>query len=70
MQALLKAENASLDDVVKTTVFLKNAVDFTKMNEAYMHYFPAKKPARSTIVVNLLSHEMLIEIECVAYNPQ
>ncbi len=69
MQALLTSMNASLDDVVKTTVFLKNADDFSKMNETYAQYFTGKKPARSTIVVSLLNPDMLIEIECVAYRP-
>ncbi len=70
VQGILKSEGASMDDVVKSTVFLKNAVDFPKMNEEYARHFPGKKPARSTIIVNLLSPEMLIEIECVAYRPQ
>jgi len=70
LRALLQSENASLDDVVKTTVFLKNADDFPKMNEAYAPYFAGQKPARSTVIVGLLNPDMLIEIECVAFKPK
>jgi len=60
---------ASLSDVVKVTVFLRNMDDFTKMNEAYQSYFPEKKPARSTVITGLVNPKMLIEIECIAYRP-
>ena len=65
----LAAAGASLDDVVKVTVFLHSEKDFAGMNEAYQSYFPEEKPARSTVVSGLVLPNMLIEIECIAFVP-
>jgi len=62
----LEAAGSSLDKVVNVTVFLRNAEDFTKMNEVYRTFFPKDPPARSTIVTGLVLPQMLIEIECMA----
>ena len=62
----LEAAGSSLDKVVKVTVFLKNAEDFSKMNEVYRTFFPKDPPARSTVIAGLLLPQMLIEIECMA----
>ena len=67
VKQVLKAAGASLDDVVKVTVFLRNASDFAKMNEVYRSYFPTGQPARSTAVTGLAIPNMLLEIECIAY---
>lgn len=67
---VLKRSGASLADVVKCTVFIKNTGDFGKMNEAYATYFKSEPPARSTIVCGLVREEMEIEIECIAYKPE
>ena len=67
-QVLQKAD-ASLSDVIKTTVFLTNVDDFAKMNEVYRSYFAADLPTRSTIITGLANARMLIEIECIAYKP-
>lgn len=67
MKRVLVAADASLDDVVKVTVFLRNEEDFAKMNEIYQGYFPEDKPARSTVVAGLALPDMLIEIDCIAY---
>lgn len=69
MKGVLASVGASLSDVVKVTVFLRNTADFIKMNEAYQSYFPEKKPTRSTVVTGLVNAKMLIEIECIAYCP-
>ncbi len=70
LKGILEVEEASLDDVVKTTVFLVNVDDFSKMNEVYGSYFKQDRPARSTIVVAALAKpEYVVEIECVAYKP-
>ena len=69
MKRVLVAAGASLDDVVKVTVFLRNEEDFAKMNETYQGYFPEDKPARSTAVTGLVMPNMLIEMDCVAYFP-
>ena len=67
VKRVLTAAGASMDDVVKATIFLRNAEDFTKMNEVYQGFFPDDKPARSTVLTGLVLPEMLVEIECIAY---
>ena len=62
----LEAAGSSLDKVVKVTVLLRNAQDFSKMNEVYRTFFPKDPPARSTIVTGLALPEILVEIECTA----
>lgn len=69
MKEVLAAAESSLADVVKVTVFLRNADDFAKMNEVYQNYFPKDYPARSTVVAGLALPKMLIEMECIAYCP-
>lgn len=70
MKKVLQAAGASMDDVVKTTVFLVNAGDFESMNKAYVDYFSGVKPARSTVIISALAKpEWIVEIECVAYHP-
>jgi len=64
---VLQAAAASLEDIVKVTVFLSDAADFAKMNEVYKTYFPKAPPARSTIQAGMVIPGMLIEIECIAY---
>jgi 2-iminobutanoate/2-iminopropanoate deaminase len=70
LKAVLAAGNASLAQVVKTTVFLKNMGDFAAMNEIYARYFAAEgvvPPARSTVEVARLPKDALIEIEVIAH---
>ncbi|KPK96389.1 hypothetical protein AMJ80_00285 [bacterium SM23_31] len=55
-----------MDDVVKSTVFLKNLDDFTAMNEMYKTYFPKDPPARETVAVAGIVREALVEISCIA----
>jgi 2-iminobutanoate/2-iminopropanoate deaminase len=65
--AILEAAGASLDDVVKTTVYLKDGADSAAMNEAYASRFNDPLPARSSVVVTRLKNaEMLVEIEAIA----
>ena len=66
LRAVLEAAGASLDTVVKTTVFLKSMDDFAAMNEVYSQYFPNHKPARSCVEVARLPKDALVEIEVVA----
>jgi 2-iminobutanoate/2-iminopropanoate deaminase len=63
---LLKAAGLGLDDVVKTTVFLKDLNDFAEMNGVYGAYFTGVKPARSTIEVARLPMDVRVEIEAIA----
>ena len=68
MKRVLEAAGASLDDVIKTTVFLTRADDFPKMNEVYRTYFTKDLPSRSTVIVAALARsEMVVEIEGIAY---
>ncbi|HHY21114.1 MAG TPA: RidA family protein [Bacilli bacterium] len=66
LEAVLLAAGASLNTVVKTTVFLKNMEDFTALNEVYAEYFNEHKPARSTVEVARLPKDVLVEIEVIA----
>ncbi|ABR90157.1 translation initiation inhibitor [Janthinobacterium sp. Marseille] len=64
--AVLAAAGASMDDVLKTTVFLKDMNDFPLMNAIYATYFPGDPPARSTIEVARLPKDVLVEVEAIA----
>ncbi|MEI6791583.1 MAG: RidA family protein [Myxococcaceae bacterium] len=64
--ALLAAAGSDLNQVVKTTIFLKNMSDFTVVNEVYAEFFKIDPPARSTVEVARLPKEVLVEIECIA----
>ncbi len=67
LQALLNAAGSSLQNVIKTTVFLTSMNDFQAMNSVYARYFGTTgAPARSTVAVAELPRKALIEIECVA----
>jgi 2-iminobutanoate/2-iminopropanoate deaminase len=66
LKAILEASGASMDRVVKTTVFLADMGEFTAMNEVYGSYFTANPPARSTVQVARLPRDVRIEIEAVA----
>ncbi|MGC2112013.1 MAG: RidA family protein [Candidatus Korobacteraceae bacterium] len=66
IRGVLQAAGSSLQQVVKTTVFLKNMSDFAAMNEVYGRYFTQSPPARSTVEVARLPKDVLIEIEVIA----
>ncbi|MEH6940696.1 RidA family protein [Bacillus sp. JJ722] len=66
LQAVLQAANASLETVVKATVFIKNMDDFAAINEVYGQYFVEHKPARSCVEVARLPKDVLLEIEVIA----
>lgn len=66
LAAVLKAAGSSMDDAVKTTVFLADISDFTKMNEVYARHFKQPFPARSTVQVARLPRDAKVEIEVVA----
>lgn len=66
LSAVLEAAGASLDDVVKTSVFLADMGDFTAMNEVYTRYFNDNKPARATVQAARLPRDARIEIDCIA----
>jgi len=64
--AILGASGASLDGVVKTTVFLKDLDDFGAMNAVYAQFFEKSLPARTTAQVSDLPKGALVEIDCIA----
>ena len=68
ISCVLKEAGCGPDDVVKTTVFLKNIKDFDGMNLVYASFFN-NKPARSTVEVSELPKGVLIEIDCIAVIP-
>jgi len=66
MKAILAEKGMTLDNVVKTTVFLADLNDFVAMNEVYGKYFAQPYPARSAIQVAKLPKNAPLEIECIA----
>jgi 2-iminobutanoate/2-iminopropanoate deaminase len=66
LSAVLKEAGVSIDDVVKTTVYLQNMTDYKEMNEVYASYFKKPFPARAAVEVSKLPKEALVEIECIA----
>ncbi|UCG07225.1 MAG: RidA family protein [Desulfobacterales bacterium] len=66
IKAVLQEGGATLDDVMKTTVFLADIKDFSAMNEVYADFFGDAKPARSTVQAALARPEFLVEIEAIA----
>jgi 2-iminobutanoate/2-iminopropanoate deaminase len=66
LQAVLEAAGSSLEQVVKTTVFLADMNEFAAMNEVYARFFSNNRPARSTVEVARLPRDVRVEIEAVA----
>jgi 2-iminobutanoate/2-iminopropanoate deaminase len=64
--AILEAAGSSLDQLVKTTVFLQSLADFAAMNEVYARFAGSTPPARSTVEVAKLPAGALVEIEAIA----
>ena len=66
LKAVLKEAGADLNNIVKTTVFVKDLADFATVNQIYGTYFDTEYPARSFVQVAKLPLDGLVEIECVA----
>lgn len=66
LRSVLSSADASLTDVVKTTVFLTDMGDYAAMNEIYMEEFGDHRPARSAVAVKGLPLGAKIEIEAIA----
>ena len=66
LRAVLEAAGASLDSIVKTTVFLSNLDDFAATNDVYARHIGDQPPARSTVEVGRLPSGALVEIEAIA----
>jgi 2-iminobutanoate/2-iminopropanoate deaminase len=67
LKILVEDQGLTLDNVVKTTVFLTNLADFTSMNEVYAQFFTRNPPARTTVQVAALPRGAKVEIEAVAH---
>ena len=70
MSATLTRIGASMDDVVKCTVFIEEMSMWPQMNEVYVTYFPNHKPARSAVGADGIALGGAVEIECIALAPQ
>lgn len=66
VKGILEASGTSMENVIKTTVFLTDLENFTKMNEVYATFFEGEKPARSAIEISKLPKDAKIEIEVIA----
>ncbi|MCD7956028.1 MAG: RidA family protein [Lachnospiraceae bacterium] len=66
LAALLEASGTSVEQVIKTTVFIKEMDDFGKINEIYAKYFTGVFPARSCVEVARLPKDVLLEVEAIA----
>ena len=66
LSAVLEAAGSSLDQVVKTTVFLADMKEFSEMNEVYARFFSEPPPARATVAAAGLPRDARVEIEAVA----
>ncbi len=66
LSKVLQAGGSSLDQVVKTTVFLRDMQDFAKMNGVYAEFFKENPPARSAVQVAALPKGVAVEIEAIA----
>jgi 2-iminobutanoate/2-iminopropanoate deaminase len=69
VKAALALAGATMDDVVKTTVWLEDARDFGPFNKVYATYFPKAPPARTTVESRLML-DIKIEVEAVAFAPR
>jgi 2-iminobutanoate/2-iminopropanoate deaminase len=70
IEAILRAAGASLDDVLKTTVYLVRMADFAAMNGIYAKRFGDHRPARSTVAVAELPKGAAVEIDVIARMPE
>ena len=66
LKAVLEAAGASLEDVIKATVFIKDMNEFAEFNSTYETFFTKSKPARSCVEVSRLPKDVRVEIECIA----
>ncbi len=70
LAAVLEAAGGTLQDVVKTTIFLRNLNHFAAVNEVYGEFFQGTPPARATVEVSNLPKGAKVEIDAIAHIPQ
>ena len=66
LKHILEAAGSSLDNVVKTTVFMKDLNDYTAINDVYKEFFTDKPPARAAVQAARLPRDVGVEIEAIA----
>jgi 2-iminobutanoate/2-iminopropanoate deaminase len=69
IKRILEASGATMADVIRCGVFLKDGADFPQMNQVYAEFFGSHTPARTTVVCGFVA-DMRVEIDCVAYKPK
>ena len=69
IKGITEAAGGTMENIVKTTVFLKDMNKFNKMNRVYKKYFTNKPPARSCVEAARLPLDIQVEIEAIAYIP-
>ena len=69
IKAVLAADGLTMDNIVSTTVFMKDLNEFGKMNEVYGTFFKSAPPARTTVEVARLPRDARIEISAIAVHP-
>lgn len=67
IRGILDDSGATLQDVVKTTIYLADISDFAAVNEVYARYFHTEEPARATVEVSRLPKDVRVEIEAIAW---
>jgi 2-iminobutanoate/2-iminopropanoate deaminase len=67
LKNILKAAGSSLDNVVKTTVFMKDLSDYAAINDVYKEFFQQKPPARAAVQAARLPRDVGVEIEAIAF---
>lgn len=70
IRRILAAAGASMSDVVRCNVYLRDGNDFAAMNEVYREFFGDERPARTTVAVAFADPLMKVEIDCIAYRPR
>ena len=68
LKHILEAAGSSLDNVVKTTVFMKDLNDYTAINDVYKEFFTNKPPARASVQAARLPRDAGVEIEAIAFS--
>ncbi|MBM2834134.1 MAG: yabJ [Candidatus Brocadiaceae bacterium] len=68
LKHILEAAGSSLDNVVKTTVFMKDLNDYTAINDVYKEFFTNKPPARAAVQAARLPRDVGVEIEAIAFS--
>jgi 2-iminobutanoate/2-iminopropanoate deaminase len=67
LKTILESAGSSLENILKTTVFLKDLSNYAEYNEIYRQYFKTGFPARSTVAADLVHEDFLIEIDAIAW---